>query len=52
MILVTGATGLVGGAVLRELAGRGVAVRALARSPAKAAALSGLGIETAVADFD
>jgi uncharacterized protein YbjT (DUF2867 family) len=51
VILVTGATGLVGGAVLRELVGRGVAVRALARSPEKAAALAGPGVETAIGDF-
>ncbi|MBT9471681.1 MAG: SDR family oxidoreductase [Pseudomonadota bacterium] len=34
---VTGATGLLGGNLVRELAARGVRVRALARSPAKAA---------------
>ena len=51
MILVTGATGLVGGAVLRELAGRGVPVRALVRSPEKGAALAGPGVETVVGDF-
>ncbi|WP_152363167.1 NAD(P)H-binding protein [Microlunatus speluncae] len=35
MILVTGATGNVGGALVRELAARGVGVRALVRDPAR-----------------
>ncbi|HUG36625.1 MAG TPA: SDR family oxidoreductase [Candidatus Limnocylindrales bacterium] len=51
MILVTGATGLVGGAVVRELAARGVPVRALVRSPEKAAALAGPTVEAVVGDF-
>jgi uncharacterized protein YbjT (DUF2867 family) len=42
MILVTGATGLNGGALVRLLSARGVEVRALVRSPAKAQALSEL----------
>jgi uncharacterized protein YbjT (DUF2867 family) len=37
-ILVTGATGLVGGALIRRLSSRGLAVRALARNPDKPAA--------------
>jgi len=40
MILVTGATGLVGGAVVHQLAARGVPVRALVRSAEKAAELA------------
>src|SRR5438876_96356 len=41
MILVTGATGLVGGAVVHQLAEQGVPVRALVRSAEKGAALAG-----------
>jgi uncharacterized protein YbjT (DUF2867 family) len=37
MILVTGAAGLNGKALLRRLSAQGVAVRALVRNPAKAA---------------
>ncbi len=51
MILVSGATGLVGGEVLRLLAERGVPARALVRSREKAAALARSGIEPVVADF-
>jgi uncharacterized protein YbjT (DUF2867 family) len=40
MILVTGATGLTGGAIVRKLSERGVAVRALVRSASKAEALA------------
>src|ERR1700687_5314707 len=42
MILVTGATGLNGGELVRRLSARGVPVRALVRNPAKAAALAAL----------
>jgi uncharacterized protein YbjT (DUF2867 family) len=42
MILVTGATGLNGSALLRCLSARGIAARALVRSPARAAAISTL----------
>ena len=42
MILVTGATGLSGGELVRRLSQRGVPVRALVRSRAKAAALAAL----------
>jgi uncharacterized protein YbjT (DUF2867 family) len=42
MILVTGATGLNGKELLRKLSGRGVAVRALVRNPAKAEAIAAL----------
>ncbi len=51
MILVTGATGLVGGAVVHQLAAQGVPLRALVRSPQKAAALAGPTVETVVGDF-
>ena len=42
MILVTGATGQHGEALLRLLSGRGIAARALVRSPAKAARIAAL----------
>jgi uncharacterized protein YbjT (DUF2867 family) len=42
MILVTGATGLNGGALVRLLSSRGVQVRALVRSSTRAEALSSL----------
>ena len=51
MILVTGATGLVGGAVVHQLAAQGVPVRALVRSAEKGAALAGPTVETVVGDF-
>ena len=51
MILITGATGLVGGAAVRQLAAQGVPLRALVRSPEKAAALAGPTVETVVGDF-
>jgi uncharacterized protein YbjT (DUF2867 family) len=42
MILVTGATGLNGGEIVRRLSARGVATRALVRSGGKASALAAL----------
>ena len=42
MILVTGATGLNGKELLRQLSARGVAVRALVRNPARAEAIAAL----------
>jgi uncharacterized protein YbjT (DUF2867 family) len=52
MILVTGATGLNGGALVRLLSARGVPVRALVRDPARAAALAALPhVEIAVGDM-
>jgi uncharacterized protein YbjT (DUF2867 family) len=51
VILVTGATGLVGGAVVRQLAAQGVAVRALVRSPERAAGLAGPTVQAVVGDF-
>ncbi|HEX9241694.1 MAG TPA: NAD-dependent epimerase/dehydratase family protein [Anaeromyxobacter sp.] len=44
-VLVTGATGLIGKAVARELVARGHAVRALLRPASDPAALSGLSVE-------
>jgi uncharacterized protein YbjT (DUF2867 family) len=51
-VLVTGATGTVGSAVVRELRERGAAVRALVRDPARAAAVLGDDVELAVGAFD
>ena len=48
-VMVTGATGNVGGAAVRELIARGVAVRALVRDPA---ADLPAGVEVAVGDLD
>jgi uncharacterized protein YbjT (DUF2867 family) len=54
VILVSGATGTQGGAVARELASRGYAVRGLTRDPDSdaSAALGALGIEMVRGDFD
>ena len=54
MILVVGATGMVGSDICRRLAARGRPVRALVRTtsdPAKVQALHELGVETAVGDL-
>lgn len=50
MILITGATGRTGSVAARELAARGVPVRALVRDPGKAASLQSAGVEIAVGD--
>jgi len=50
-ILITGATGNVGSAVVRELSARGAHVRAFVRDPAAAAARLGDEVELAVGDF-
>jgi len=50
MILVTGATGDIGGEVVRQLVGAGEKVRVLARDPAKAAKL-GPAVEVAQGDL-
>ncbi|GAA5175445.1 NAD(P)H-binding protein [Niveibacterium umoris] len=51
-ILVTGATGTTGAEVVRQLAARGVPVRALVRDPAKAGALAALpGVTLVQADL-
>lgn len=53
-ILVTGATGAQGGAVVRELLAKGRGVRALTRNPSSPAAqaLSAKGVELVTADFE
>jgi len=51
MILILGATGLVGGATVRQLTALGVPVRALVRSPEKAAAVAAPGVETVLGDL-
>jgi uncharacterized protein YbjT (DUF2867 family) len=51
LILVTGATGKVGGQALRRLVEKGLDVRAFVRDPAKIEAL-GLGVEAAQGDLD
>jgi uncharacterized protein YbjT (DUF2867 family) len=51
MILVTGATGQIGGTVARMLAANGAAVRAFVRDPRKAAVLSERGVELAQGDL-
>ncbi|MFI4934116.1 MAG: hopanoid-associated sugar epimerase [Caulobacterales bacterium] len=50
-ILVTGATGFVGSAVLRALIARGAAVRVLARPASPRANLAGLDCEVAIGDI-
>ena len=49
--LVTGATGFLGGHLVRELVARGSSVRALARSPEAAAPLRQLGVEVVAGDI-
>ena len=51
-ILVIGSTGKIGAELVRQLAAAGAPVRALVRSPAKAAAIAGPGVETAIGDLD
>ncbi|HET9369173.1 MAG TPA: SDR family NAD(P)-dependent oxidoreductase [Vicinamibacterales bacterium] len=50
-ILVVGATGLLGGAIARQLIASGAQVRALGRNAAKLAALAELGAETVAVDL-
>jgi uncharacterized protein YbjT (DUF2867 family) len=50
MILITGATGTIGSHLLRQLASRGEAVRAMTRNPGTAWA--GPGVDVVRADFD
>ncbi len=52
MILVTGATGNIGGEVVRLLSSKGVQVRALVRAPKKAETLTHMGVELAQGEFD
>lgn len=51
MILVTGATGFVGGHLVRRLRKGGLPVRALVRNPEKARSLEGLGVEIVAGDI-
>jgi uncharacterized protein YbjT (DUF2867 family) len=51
MILITGATGRVGGATLKQLVNRGVTVRALVRNPEKAFAVAGPAVEPVIGDL-
>jgi uncharacterized protein YbjT (DUF2867 family) len=50
MILITGATGRTGNQAARELAARGIPVRALVRNKDKAAALAAAGVELVAGD--
>ncbi len=50
-VLITGATGFAGSAMLRACVGRGYRVRALIRDPAKASALQEAGIEVALGNM-
>ena len=51
MILITGATGRVGGATLKQLVNKGIPVRVLLRHPERAAALADLGVEPVIGDL-
>jgi uncharacterized protein YbjT (DUF2867 family) len=50
VILIAGGTGRLGTVLVTRLAGRGLAVRVLTRTPARAAHLGALGIEVATGD--
>jgi uncharacterized protein YbjT (DUF2867 family) len=52
MILIVGATGLVGSATVRQLTARRMPVRALVRSAEKATTLAGPGVETVLGDLE
>lgn len=51
-VLVTGATGSTGSALLELLVSRGVGVRAMVRREGDATRIAATGVETVVADFD
>ena len=51
MILITGATGRVGSATLKQLSTRGVSVRALVRTAEKAALVANPQVETVIGDL-
>lgn len=51
MILIIGATGKVGTATIQQLRAKGRRLRALVRSPEKAAVIAGSDIETAIGDL-
>jgi nucleoside-diphosphate-sugar epimerase len=50
-VFLTGGTGFIGGAIARQLRGRGDDVVALVRTPAKATALSATGVELVAGDL-
>jgi sugar lactone lactonase YvrE/uncharacterized protein YbjT (DUF2867 family) len=50
-ILITGATGTIGGEVVKQLAAKNLPIRAFVRNPSKAARLKQLGVEIAQGDF-
>jgi uncharacterized protein YbjT (DUF2867 family) len=52
VILVTGAAGTTGGELVRLLVEAGAPVRALVRSPEKAASIQRLGVEVAMVAFE
>jgi NAD(P)H dehydrogenase (quinone) len=52
MILVTGATGMFGGGITRQLAARGVPVRAMTSNPSRVEQLRRPGIDPVVANMD
>src|SRR5262245_54671852 len=51
MILITGATGRVGGLTLKQLSNRGMRVRAMVRNAEKAALVAGPQVETIIGDL-
>lgn len=51
-ILITGATGQVGGALVEELVSRGAQMRAMVRTEEHANALAARGVDAVVADFE
>src|SRR5262245_58611219 len=51
MILITGATGRVGGLTLKQLSNRGMRVRAMVRNAEKAALVAGPQVETVIGDL-
>ena len=52
MILVTGATGRIGGELVKNLVASGEQVRAMVRNPTRADTIQGLGVETVVGDLE
>ncbi|MGI2903037.1 SDR family oxidoreductase [Tolypothrix sp. VBCCA 56010] len=50
-ILITGATGTIGGEVVKQLAAKNLPIRAFVRNPSKAVGLKQLGVEIAQGDF-
>ncbi|MBW4567631.1 MAG: SMP-30/gluconolactonase/LRE family protein [Tolypothrix carrinoi HA7290-LM1] len=50
-ILITGATGTIGGEIVKQLAAKNLPIRAFVRNPSKAARLKQLGVEIAQGDF-